>query len=155
MGLNALEKEICLYALTYHFFLIESKSGCSCLQWDSGKEHSLCIWGATTAPENRNLWSHLSGRCWVIVLLFLALNMLKNLAWALLIIQRLKTSQHLLKATCCLIDGKRCANKSVLQRRGEYLGLQTCSKAYCFSSSLKIPGEFWGSNTWLHTQGVL
>lgn len=51
-------------------------------------------------------------------------------------------------------DRKRCANKSVLQRKWEYLGFQTCFKAYCFSSSLKIPGEFRGSKIWLYTQGV-
>lgn len=114
-----------------------------------------------------HLWSHhcpweqvpgvtpCSSRCQVISLQVPSLSLRKNPAWALLIVQRLKTSQDPLKATCCLTDRKRCAKERVLQRRWECLGLQTYSKASLFSSSLKIPGEFWGSNIWLCVQRVL
>lgn len=114
-----------------------------------------------------HLWSHhcpweqvpgvtpCSSRCQGISLQVKSLSLWKNPAWALLIVQRLKTSQDPLKATCCLTDRKRCAKERVLQRRWECLGLQTYSKASLFSSSLKIPGEFWGSNIWLCVQRVL
>lgn len=142
------ELSVCFYI---PFLLIESESGCSCLQWDSGKEHSLGICRATAFLKNRYLESHTSVAagaqylvsrsqicaCW------------KNPARALLTVQRLKKSQDPLKATCCLTDRKRDGSARPRQRRWEYLGLWTYSKAHLFSCSLKMPAGFWGSNIWL------